>query len=80
MDLDQVVLDLNLSDCISQTSSLSELIDQYEKVANSVMDLHAPLRTKRFNQKQSKPWYDTDVAKIHKSVRLKELSWRKKQI
>jgi hypothetical protein len=42
-------------------STLDELVDQYDSGIRSVIDMHAPLRTKRIFLRQPAPWLTGEI-------------------
>ena len=51
-----------MSLCQSSSTSLSGLCDQYENVLSSILNNHAPLRTKTVKQRPVAPWFGNDIA------------------
>ena len=45
-------------------SDLGSLVDQYNDVLQSMLDKHAPLKTKQVIIRQSAPWYTPEIAEV----------------
>jgi len=66
--------------CKSPATDLSVLCDQYDSVLSSLLDKHAPVRTKVTSCRNNAPWYN-DVIRENKSKRRKlERRWRKTKL
>ena len=55
---------------------LSKLVDSYNQAVSSVLDQHAPLKTKRVEYKGYQPWYCSDIGDAVKNCRNLERTWR----
>ena len=78
IDLDKFKLDIQKSDLITDPKhSVAELYNQFHKTLESLLDCHAPLKTKTVSQKPQNPWRtdETDVAK--RKRRQLERVWRR---
>jgi len=81
IDMNQFTHDLSTSSLIqSPASDLKELCNQYDSVLKSLLDKHAPVRTKSVTQRPKAPWYN-DVIKLNKSKRRShERRWRRSKL
>ena len=57
-------------------TSLFGLCDQYENVLCSILDNHAPLRTKTVKQRPVAPWFGDDIVVEKTKRRRFEWRWR----
>ena len=56
---------------------LSELYKQYHQILNTLLDKHAPIKTKSVSQKPSAPWMTAGIIKSKQRRRYLERVWRK---
>ncbi len=76
IDRDKMINDLNCSDLIKcPTSSAGALYDQYHDMLVRLLDLHAPLKSKK--SCVSIPWFDQAIVEAKRVRRALELQWRK---
>jgi len=57
-------------------STLDELVDQYDSGIRSVIDKHAPLRTKRIVLRQPAPWLTGAIRAARCELRHAERTWK----
>ena len=57
-------------------AELSKLVDGYSQVVSSVLDQHAPLKTKRVESKHCQQWYCSDIGDVVRNWRNLERIWR----
>jgi hypothetical protein len=57
-------------------STLDELVDQYDSDIRSVIDKHAPLRTKRIVLRQPAPWLTGEIRATRCELRHAERTWK----
>ena len=55
---------------------LSKLVDGYNQVLASVLDQHAPLKTKRVVYEHYQPWYCSEIGDALRNCRKLERIWR----
>ena len=59
-----------------QATELTALVDQYDNVLRSLLDLHAPLKQRTVTLRPHAPWYKPEVA-VQKNIRRRlERKWR----
>ena len=62
----------------SPADSLEGLVQQYDHGLRSVLDKHAPLRSKTVILRPTVPWWCSEIKDAKKAVRKAERVWRKK--
>ena len=60
----------------SPSQEITELCDQYDSVLLSILDKHAPLRTKIITLRPNAPWYSEEIRKQKSNCRKLERRWR----
>ncbi len=77
IDLDAFVSDLeSLPLLLSPAYDLNSLLLQYNDGLDSVLDKHAPVRTKSLPIRLAIPWFDESVRLLHRVARHAERTWR----
>ena len=56
---------------------LDELISQYNVVLSSILDNHAPIKTKPVTLRPAAPWYSEEIDNLKRSRRKLERRWRR---
>ena len=56
---------------------LSELYKQYHQILKTLLDKHAPIKTKSVSQKPPAPWMNPEIIKSKQRRRYLERVWRK---
>ncbi len=73
--------DIMNSDLITKPhSDLPALIDQYNSTLSTVLDKHAPLKTRSFTQRPNNPWYNDEIAEAKRKRKRLERKWRKTKL
>ena len=72
MDLWKILIPLTIPDL----DELSKLVDGNNQVVSSVLDQHAPLKTKRIESESYQPWYCSDIGDAVRNHRKVERTWR----
>ncbi len=81
IDLDAFVSDLDsLPLLLSPADELDSLLLQYNDGLASVLDKHAPVRTKSFPIRLAIPWFDYSVRLFHRGARHAETTWRSREL
>ena len=61
----------------SPASDLTELCNQYDSVLSTILDSHAPIRSKLITIRPKAPWYTNDINESKIKRRRLERRWRK---
>lgn len=70
--------DIRNSDLITKPSTdATDLAEQYNTVLGSLIDKHAPIRSKRVTSKPPNPWMTPDILEAKRHRRYLERIWRK---
>ena len=84
VDIDCLKGDLALLDLYNggqgtplSSSQLDMLVRDYNASLSSIMDHHAPLKTKTVRARPQVPWYNADIAEVKRWRRKAEWRWRK---
>ena len=78
IDTDQFISDLEESDLIKKPAySLEELIDQYNCTLTSLINKHAPLKSKTVTIRPATLWYTEKIKQLKSIQRRCEKRWRK---
>ena len=64
----------------SPSQEITELCDQYDSVLLSILDKHAPLRTKIITLRPNAPWYSEEIRKQKSNCRKVERRWRRSKL
>ena len=64
----------------SPSQEITELCDQYDSVLLSILDKHAPLRTKIITLRPNAPWYSEEIRKQKSTCRKLERRWRRSKL
>ena len=59
------------------TDNVDDLVAWFEEKAKSVIDKHAPERTKTVTVRNKKPWFSAEVRQQRRKVRRRERVWRR---
>ena len=57
--------------------TVDTLVEQYESVLTDIVDKHAPLKSKRFVQRDKVPWYNKDIQQAKRDRRRWERTWNR---
>ena len=81
IDLDKFKLDIQKSDLITDPKhSIAELYNQFHKTLESLLDCHAPLKTKTVSQKPQNPWRTDKIDVAKRKRRQLERVWRRTRL
>ena len=81
IDLDKFKLDIQKSDLITDPKhSVAELYNQFHKTLESLLDCHAPLKTKTVTQKPQNPWRTDTIDVAKRKRRQLERVWRRTRL
>ena len=73
--------DLAKCDLVTHTSQeLDSLVHQYNTQLSSLIDMHAPLKTRSLLIKARAPWYNAEVAEAKRLRRKLERQWRRTKL
>ena len=61
---------------INDERSAEELVELYNSTLESLINVHAPLKTRKVIERQSTPWYNETVTAAKRKRRQAERSWR----
>ena len=61
-------------------SDLSGLIDQYNETLRTILEKHAPLKSKTVTLRPSNPWYNENITEAKKKRKRLERRWRKTRL
>ena len=64
----------------SPTTELSDLCAQYDSVLSSILNKHAPLRTRSISLRPRAPWYTDDIRENKTKRRNLERRWRRSKL
>ena len=70
--IDMYQLRTDIVECdlaVSPSSTLDQLVDQYDTSLSNLMDKHAPVLTGVFTERSLTPWYNTDITETKKCRR-----------
>ena len=59
---------------------LDDLISQYNDVLSSILDIHAPVKTKTITLRPAAPWYSEEINNLKKDRRRLERRWRRTKL
>ena len=59
---------------------LDDLIIQYNNVLSSILDIHAPVKTKTVTLRPAAPWYSEEINNLKKHRRRLERRWRRTKL
>ena len=71
-DLQKALIPLTSPDL----DEISKLVEGYNQAVLSVLDQHAPLKTKRVEYQHYQPWYCSDIGDAVRNHRKLERTWR----
>ena len=79
INLDALPADLSNSDLCKNTdlSDMHELVKSYNETLESVINRHAPLRTKTIVARPHVPWFNNEVKSVKREGRSAERKWRR---
>jgi len=77
IDLDRFREDLRSSELHNKTyPSLDDKVSDYDSSLSSILDKHAPLKTKTLVCRRRVPWFNSDIKSSIKAKRKTEKKWR----
>ena len=77
IDLDRFREDLRSSElCNKIYPSLDDMVSGYDSSLSSILDKHAPLKTKTLVCRRRVPWFNSDIKSSIKAKRKAEKKWR----
>ena len=56
------------------------MITQYNDVLSSILDIHAPVKTKTVTLRPAAPWYSMEINNLKKHRRRLERRWRRTKL
>ena len=59
---------------------LDDLISEYNGVLSSILDIHAPVKTKTITLRPAAPWYSEEINNLKKDRRRLERRWRRTKL
>ena len=59
---------------------LDDLIIQYNDILSSILDIHAPVRTKTVTLRPAAAWYSVEINSLKKHRRRLEWQWRRTKL
>lgn len=78
IDTEKFIADINKSELITNPKSdLEELCEQYQNELESILDKHAPQRTKQVVDRPPNPWHTPEIDEARRRRRRLERDWRK---
>ena len=66
-----------LMDSSTKSTSLEERVMQFESILKSLLENHAPVKTKLMPLQKPTPWFTEEVKKLKQTMQRKEKIWRK---
>ena len=66
----------DISNIIVEGEDLDELIKRFEDSLRSILDKHAPEKTKRITLRKKKPWYSEELKEQKCKVQRLEKKWK----
>ena len=77
IDSEKFAQDIQGSTLISDPAEdLDDLVNQYNSSLGSILDKHAPVRTKQVMLRSNTPWYTEDIQEAKRRRRKAERKWR----
>jgi Reverse transcriptase (RNA-dependent DNA polymerase)/Endonuclease-reverse transcriptase len=67
---------LNSPLIVNPPSTLHDLVDCYNTTLSSLLDIHAPLKSKLFRPKPPNPWFTRDLKRLKSARRKLQSKWR----
>lgn len=64
----------------SPSQEITELFDQYDSVLLSILDKHAPLRTRIITLRPNAYWYSEEIRKQKSTCRKLQTRWRRSKL
>lgn len=61
-------------------ASADDLVDSYNKVLTTLLEKHAPQKTKKFSIHPKSPWFNSTIGKAKRERRKAERKWRKTKL
>ena len=81
IDHEQFERDLKASPLLcSPSTSLEDLVCQYDMVLAGLLEKHAPLKRRTITVRQSNPWHSKDIIDAKKLCRRMERAWRNSKL
>ncbi|XP_063966102.1 uncharacterized protein LOC135156767 [Lytechinus pictus] len=81
MDIDAFRSDIRSSTlCVTPSSDLNVLIDQYENVLADLMDVHAPEMIREVRARPHAPWYNNSLRLAKQDLRRWERLWNSSKL
>lgn len=81
IDIDRFTNDIGTSLlCQSPPDNLDSLVKCYNSTLSSVLDQHAPLRSRTITLRQRAPWFNDDIKKAKREKRKAERRWRSSKL
>lgn len=76
IDIDMFKSDLLLTDLVCSYAENSDLINCYSSTLTTLLDKHAPVKTKLITNKPKLPWMSDDIKALKRQRRKAEKKWR----
>ena len=81
IDFDKFCQDVSDSELLSKSyDDINDAIKNYEQVLTSILDVHAPLKSRVVTVRPSSQWYTDEIKEEKTRRRVLERRWRKSQL
>ena len=81
IDTDNLKIDIKTSELYTKhASDIDAKVDQYNSVLKEILDKHAPEKTKKFAERDNRPWMSDKISNAKKRRRRLERRWRRTKL
>ena len=80
IDSDQLSADISKIDFKTDCDNVDIVVDNYDTVLASLLDLHAPLKTNNVICRDLQPWMSEEILSVKREKRKSERIWRKTKL
>ena len=80
IDSDQLSADISKIDFKTDCDDVDIVVDDYDTVLASLLDLHAPLKTNNVICRDLQPWMSEEILSVKREKRKSERIWRKTKL
>jgi hypothetical protein len=77
IDMESMMKELENSTDEISTTEVDKFVDQLDQKMKTVLDNHAPEKSKRVTVRKPKPWMSEEIREQKRNVRRKEVIWRR---
>ena len=80
IDSDQLSTDISKINFKTDCDDVDIVVDNYDTVLASLLDLHAPLKTNNVTCRDLQPWMSEKILSVKREKRKSERTWRKTKL